>query len=281
MKKTIAAALCTLLTAGYAAGAMAQSNDDWEFAEDPARQLTVAASRYDNGPSIIVQCRAGGLAAMLIGMPAGTEKIELTATRADGRTDVQTWRPAGSPGMFQSSVAARDMRFMRGGGAYAVRTADGAAQPFNATFDLPAQSANLDRVLTACGWTLTDDRDLLARATGASLTDPDDAPRQAPRSRTRSISERQRQPQPPARPAGPAQEVIRPAEEQISCIVRNGRVEDCRADHAPAAGAPASWTSALRRLNGSRVYGVEAAAAEGRVVYMTTPLIVIERTVIR
>jgi hypothetical protein len=275
MKTTIAATLCALLGAGLATAAAAQ-DDDWEFAEDPARQLTVAASRYDAGPSIIVQCRAGALTAMLIGMPAaaGTEEIQLTATRADGRADAQAWRPAGSDGVFRSSVPARDIRFLRGGGAYAVRTAEGAPHAFSATFDLPPQSANLDRVLTACGWDLADDRDQLGRARGVSLTDPDAEPFRMPRSRSRSISERSRRLPTPA-PSGPAAAPrILPAEQQVSCIVRDMRLADCRVLHAPVAGEP-DPADGLRRLNGSRVYGAEAAEVEGKVVYVASPSVTV------
>lgn len=260
MRLIIAATLCALTGAGQAA-ASAPQDDDWEFAEDPARQLTVAAARYDNGPSIIAQCREGALTLLLVGMPAGTEKIELNATRADGRADVQGWRPAGSDGVFRSSVPARDIRFMRGGGAFAVRTGEGVAPAFAATFDLPARSANLDRVLSACGWAIDDDRDQLARAAGASLTDPDArAPR---RSTSRSITERRNQRQPPPPPPAAS---FTPAEQQISCVVRNGRLADCRPDHARVEGAPDPAES-LRHLDGERIYVDDRAAAEGKVMY--------------
>ncbi|HYD27846.1 hypothetical protein [Brevundimonas sp.] len=260
MRIIIAATLCVLVGTGQAA-ATAPQDDDWEFAEDPARQLTVAAARYDNGPSIVAQCREGALSLLLIGMPAGTEKIELNATRADGRGDLQDWRPAGADGVFRSSVPARDIRFMRGGGAYAVRTGEGVAPPFAATFDLPMQSANLDRVLGACGWAMDDERDQLARAAGASLSDPDArAPR---RSTSRSITERrnQRQPPPPAAPAS-----FMPAEQQISCVVRSARLADCRPDHARVDGAP-DPAATLRLLNGERIYAEDVAAAEGKIMY--------------
>lgn len=262
MKSTLAAAVAAVALAGAGAAQAQAADDDWEFAEDPARQLTVAASRYDAGPSIIVQCREGALALMLIGMPAGTERIEVNASRADGRTDVQAWRPTGSDGVFRSTVPARDIRFMRGGGAYAVRTGEGVEPAFAATFDLPTQSANLDRVLTACGWALADDRDQLPRAQGASLTDPDArAPR---RSTSRSITERRAQRQAPPPPAATA---FTPAEQQASCIVRDCRLADCRADHPPVAGAP-DPADVLRRLDGSRVFVDGDREVEGRVIYV-------------
>ena len=259
MRLTIATTLCVLMGAAQAA-ASAPQDDDWEFAEDPARQLTVAAARYDNGPSIIAQCREGALSLLLIGMPAGADKIELNATRAGGRSDVQGWRPAGSDGVFRSSVPARAIRFMRGGGAYAVRTGDGVTPAFAVAFDLPTQSANLDRVLSACGWAMDDDRDQLARAAGASLADPNArAPR---RSTSRSITERRNQRQAPSPPAAS----FTPAEQQISCVVQNGRLADCRPDHARVEGAP-DPADTLRHLDGERIYVDDAAAVEGQVMY--------------
>ncbi len=261
MKSMMAVAVAAVAIAGAGSAQAQAADDDWEFAEDPTRQLTVAASRYDAGPSIIVQCREGALALMLVGMPAGTERIEVNASRADGRTDVQAWRPTGSDGVFRSTVPARDIRFMRGGGAYAVRTGEGVEPAFAASFDLPTQSANLDRVLTACGWALADDRDQLPRAQGASLTDPDvRAPR---RSTSRSITERRAQRRPP--PPPPATAFV-PAEQQASCIVRDRRLADCRADHPPVAGAP-DPAEALRRLDGARVYADDLEALEGKVLY--------------
>lgn len=261
-------ALMAALCAG-AAPAAAQEVDDWEFAEDAGRRLTVAAVRYDAGPSIILRCQEGSLTAALVGMPAGAEKVELNATRADGRNDVQTWRPIGSDGTYNSTVPARDIRFLRGGGAYTVRTGAGVAPAFAATFDLPAGSANLDRVLTACGWTLGDDRDLTPRTSSAlSFADPDAPPRRASRrSQPRSVTLRRRE---SAAPDTPPPVPFIPAEQQISCIVRDLRLTDCRPDHAAPPGGPPS-ADELRILEGRRVYAPDAAAEEGRVIYTHGP----------
>lgn len=251
--------------------AFAQGADDWEFAADPARQLTVAAARYENGPSIIVRCEAGALTTLLIGMPVSSEKIELDATRFDGRTDVQVWRPVGSDGVFRGSLAGRAARFMRGGGSYSVRTREGVAPAFAVTFDLPSQPANLDRVLAACGWALTDDRDLLPRALGVTLVNPNARQLRERRGRSRSVSGRSRPAEPPMPPPTPA-------ERPVSCIVRDLKLAECRPVHATIGGTP-DPEAVVRWLSGRPLYGVDAAAVEGSVFYNDNPepLIVVER----
>ena len=53
MKLAMAASLCALAcVAGQAAPVQ---DDDWEFVEDPAQELILAAVRYERGPSIIAQ----------------------------------------------------------------------------------------------------------------------------------------------------------------------------------------------------------------------------------
>ncbi len=259
-------AICGLLAAALAPVAAHAQDDDWEFAEDAGQHLSIAAVRYDAGMAIIVQCRAGALTAVMAGLPSTAELLELQATRADGRRDTQTWKAGGAAGAFRSETAARNVRFMRGGGAYGLRTAVGAPSALTTTFDLPTQSANLDRVLTACGWALTDDRDPLTRAgRSVSLTDPNaPAPRPPRRSASRDIAGQGRHVDRPApRPSGPM-----PAEHQISCIIRNQHLTECRPDHPPAAGAPAD-RHATAGLEGHQIYAADVAAEEGRVVYVS------------
>lgn len=268
MRPTLVAALCAILCAGPGA-AFAQDADDWEFAEDAGRQLTVAAARYDNGPSLVLRCEAGALSTLLIGMPGGAQELELDATRADGRADIQVWQAVGQDGVYRSGVPARDARFLRGGGAYSIRTADGVTPVFSATFDLPAASANPDRVLNACNWDLADSRDQLARASSAvSFRDPDAPAARGPRrSQSRSVT-RRRRPSPP--PAGPRWPAVLPAEQQISCIVRNLHLTDCRPHHARAPGAPDAADD-LGRLEGVQIYAPDAGAEEGRIMYLHGP----------
>lgn len=274
MRAELYAGLAMAVGLGLATTAVAQ-DDDWEFQEDAARHISVAAVRYDGGAAIVVQCRDGALTAVLAGMPAGVESVALQATRADGRSDQQTWVSAGAAGALRSTQAHRDARFMRGGGAFAVRTAAGETPSFTSSFDLPAQSANLDKVLTACGWALTDDRDAIPRAEGEiTLVNPH---RATPR-RSRSVQNLPSRPRAPAEaPAGPPS--LPPIERQVSCIVRDRTATECRADYAGA--DPAVVEGMLRRVEGERLYGEGVEAAEGKVFFlMRSPLIVVTREVI-
>lgn len=247
------------LSLAMAASAHAQ-DDDWEFQEDAAQQIAVAAVRYDAGQAIIVQCRDGVLRAVVTGLPASEARvIEVNASRADGRADRQTFTPAGSPGAWQIGLAPRDVRFLRGGGAYSIRSAESADVAFSGAFDLPAQSANLDRVLTACGWAASDERDLLQRAP--------DTLRQATQSRPRrSTSPRassRPSPRPPAGPRAPAAA----SKYMISCIVRDMRLTECRRENALLLASEPNLAD-VSGQNGRELEGADASAAEGRVYYM-------------
>jgi len=270
MKTVFFAGLAAAAGLGMATGASAQ-DDDWEFQQDPARNIAIAVARYDGGQMIVVQCRDNKLTAVLTGLPASTDGLHLSATRADGRTDHQVWTPAGAPGAYRSNAPQRDIRFMKGGGLYSVRTEEGAPTAFRGGFDLPTQSAGLDQVLTACGWSTADERDGLAIATGISLTDPD--------ARRRVRTQRGATSRAPRReveaPAGPP--VAPPAERLVSCIVQNLHLQECRAEHAASAATP-ELQQALRFYEDREVYAVEgsdAAASEGRVVLLNGPELVV------
>lgn len=267
MKLTLVAALCATVCAG-AGAAFAQDDDDWEFQHEPSLNQMVAAVRYDAGVAIVVQCRDNALSAALIGMPQGPGGFALQATRTDGRSDLQTWAPGPAPGIYLSTVPARDIRFMRGGGLYAVRTAEGAPRALRTDFDLPTQSANLDRVLTACGWGLTDDRDALARADGlVSLGDPEGSRAREPRRPSRPRAGGGGRPsRPEPAPVGPP--VQPPAEGQVSCVVRNLRLTECRRDHPlRAANAGPTGDRLLRFLESVPLSASDGAVVEGKVLY--------------
>lgn len=262
--------------------AVAQEEDDWEFGEDAARELTAATVRYDAGKAVVVQCEKGDLKVVIVGLPATTTASRrLAVSRADGRSDVQTWfAPAGQTA-FTSTVSGRDARFLRGGGLYQLRSAEGeAGTPMRAAFDLPTQNANLDRVLTACGYAVSDERDLLQRAspdlkTAWEAEHENDRPRA--RTGSRSVSQpnaRSRRGPPPAPPA--------PRPSRTSCIVRGGEYADCRVEHASVGDRASDAGAAIQRLNGTKLEAASAAANEGRVDYLRNygdvmPLIVVDR----
>ena len=275
--------LAVVLAVAICSPALAQEEDDWEFGEDAARQLTVATVRYDAGKAVVAQCEKGELKVVIVGLPAATTgSRHLNASRTDGRRDSQGWFAPVGQTAFTSTTPGRDARFLRGGGMFELRSAeDEAGTPMRAAFDLPTQNANLDRVLAACGYAVTDDRDLLQRAsdlkTQWQAEHEDDRPRI--QARSRSVS----QPRPRQGPL-PVPSLPRPAE--TSCIIRNATYSDCRIEHAPVGTPSVNADELMARLNGTRLEAVSAAANEGRVYYLGTnggvvPLIVVERTEIR
>lgn len=269
MKTVLFAGLAMAAGLGVTTAAAAQ-DDDWEFQQDPAQNIAIAVARYDAGQMIVVQCRDSKLTVVMAGLPASTEPLHLTTTRADGRADQQVWTPAGAAGAYRSNAPARDIRFLKGGGLYSVRTAEGAGTAFRGAFDLPTQSANLDRVLTTCGWSTTDDRDALEIAPGISLTDPGARRRVRTQRSARSRSPR-RQVEAPVPPVAP------PAEQLVSCVVRDLHLQDCRAEHAGSAAKP-ELLQAIRYYEDREVHlveGADAASNEGRVVFLNGPMIVV------
>lgn len=194
---------------------------------------------------IVAQCRSGGLTVVIGGLPEGPDLLQLNGARADGRAARQIWASIDDAGSYRSASPGREARFLRGGGDYTVRTAADAAAAVRANFDLPADSTNLDKVLTACGWALEDDRDLLDEA---SVTlDRPSARSDRPSYRLPSVPER-----------------------EVSCVVRELRLQECRADHPPSARTP-NTRSLLRAVQGERVYvplGADPASAEGKVFHV-------------
>ncbi len=271
-------ALSMLAPTGLATNPVMPQDDDWEFAADAARNLSAATVRYEDGQAVVVQCAPAGLRVVLVGLPASTERTRiLAASRADGRQDTQTWFAEPGTTAFTASVSGRAARFLRGGGVFELRSRAGSAAPVHAIFDLPTQNGNLDRVLTACGYAASDERDLLPRA-GDDLKSQwqvDNAeeiargPRRQRRSRSVSGGARGRDTAPPAPPP--------PAPADLSCVVREGGLSDCRFDHT-LAGSTTEAERRLRFLSEMKLEQVGATANEGRVYYPNAegqPLIVV------
>lgn len=224
--------------------------DDWAFVETEEHGM-IAITEFAGGQAILAQCRDGELKVMLTGLPATTERARtVDASRADGRRSGQTWLSSETPGVFTAAAPGRQVRFLRGGGTYDIRTADGEVPPMRATFDLPTMSANLDRVITGCRWALEDERDALGQ--------PGPQAFEWARSRGRAA------PPTPRRREGQLVSIV-----HLSCIVRDLRLAECRADHQlPVSGPHGSL--AARNMNGERLAAPDPAAVEGRVVYLTT-----------
>lgn len=252
----LAMALCLAPGPGFA-----QDADDWAFVETEEHGM-IAITEFAGGQAILAQCRDRELKVMLTGLPTTSERARnVQASRADGRHSPQTWLSSETPGVFTAAVPGRQARFLRGGGAYEMRTAEGEIPPMRATFDLPAASANLDRVITGCNWAIEDERDALEQPGPQSFEWASSRGRAPQTDRPR-----------PRRRDGQLVSIV-----HLSCIVRNLRLAECRADHQlPVSGSHGS--GAARNLNGERLVAPDPALVEGRVVYVTTET---EQTLVR
>lgn len=252
---SLAAVMAVSPLAALAQDAQAVADDDWEHEVDASGQRQIAAVRYATGQGIIVQCQDGDLKVVLLGLPTTTGPGRtVIATRADGRTDRQTWTAVADGAALIATLSGRDARFLRGGGRFELNAAEGEAQPLRAVFDLPTQWSRLDQTISACGWALEDERDALARAP-ADLT------------------------------MGAAQAALASSNAQdrltgvidVSCVIRSQALTDCRADHQRPLSRARDQTSAAS-LNGRGVATADPQGGEGSVYYTT--LQIVEGTVV-
>lgn len=132
--------------------AMAQQADDWDFGQDPARKLTIAAVTFDNF-GVAVRCVDDSFSVVVSGLPAASGRRSL-GWRMGDRSDRQTsWvSPPNSPSAFAvwpRSVATELSR----GGALQIAAGDGEAMR-RYTVDIPPSSQAVGRVFEACGLSL-------------------------------------------------------------------------------------------------------------------------------
>lgn len=231
-----------LALSGSATGAAGQDTDDWDILADPERDLIVAGVQYAGGVSINVQCHAGWLNLIINGIPTSSEPFRVfSLTREDGLSRKVHFTPA-PDGVHWKSEDARAVRFLKTSGKVSITSVAGDTNPVRLEVDLPTQSANLDRVLTGCGYPLTDPRDQIPDATAFLLAPPrPDMPASAMDSFPRHAS------------------AVRV---EISCIISQRRLSACQSDHETPS-APDVGTATARRANGTRVSLSDAAAAEG------------------
>ncbi|WP_242077693.1 hypothetical protein [Brevundimonas diminuta] len=153
-----------LAVLGAAAQAQELSVDDWEYGEDAASRTAAAMVEFSGGQAIVIQCRAGALSVVLLGVPQTTATFRtLELYRADGRSDAGRWQASSPSTAFRSTAAARDARFFKGGGVLTVRSREGDPDRMRMELDLPTESKNVDRVLTACDRPLIERRDTMPR----------------------------------------------------------------------------------------------------------------------
>ncbi|HUH23528.1 MAG TPA: hypothetical protein VLZ51_05655 [Brevundimonas sp.] len=223
-----------LLVSGQAVD---QPTDDWDFAVDPARQLTVASVAYAEGSTLFAACLNDTLTVGVRGLPTPS-----VATRwferhfDDGRMESSYWEASGTGTGLISDAPARVARSLRSGGQLVLISAPDGEVPIHLALDLPTQSANLDRVLTACGRPLESPHDR-APPLGKLLE------------QTPAIS-----PPPSARYSS--------FQVEIDCIVADGRLSACLSEHQRPADKGLG-AAVAREANGVRVKVSDPIAAEG------------------
>lgn len=171
------AALASLVVALAASSAIAQAvPDDWNLSADQGRNLVLAKVAYSSGQTIAVRCQAGVLDVIVTGLPAVEGLARYIETTVGERpTALGGWANGGDGTAAISMSPAPTARSLRAGGAvrFSVGVDVANDSPLRQyAFDLPAESASLDRVLDACNTPTMDARDDLPRwmpARGSTL----------------------------------------------------------------------------------------------------------------
>lgn len=149
--------------------------------------------------------------------------------------------------MWLSTEPARDARGLRNGGILPLSSPATRRRPaISSPLELPSRHANLDKVLTACGYALEDDRDHL----------PDvDANMRLQGVRRQPTLDHQNN-----------------RDAEISCLVANGQLEACRPHRTPQGVRLADVEQEARQWNGKPVHPRHAQANEGRVAHISLPI---------
>lgn len=239
------AVLAAVLAMATAPAFAQEAGDDWDLTVDEAQGMMLATVGYSSGQTLAVRCMGGDLDLLIAGLPpmeGVSRRIE--ATYADGRTEAGGWFTANDGSLIFSPAPAMDARRLRQGGPLQLSV----ALEFPVTsplrryaLDLPAQSANLDRVLDACGAGGSDPRDDLIR-----WNQPVDMT---------GLWRRQPAPMYPE-----AAVHLGAGFATFSCVVaEGGRLTDCRTERESHARRYGFGESSLRSLRDARV----AMAEEG------------------
>lgn len=132
--------------------AVAQQADDWDFGQDPARKLTIAAMTFDNF-GVAVRCMDGSFSVVVSGLPVASGRRSLGWRMGEGPDQQTSWvSPPDSASAFAvwpRSVATGLSR----GGALQIAARDGETTRRYA-IDIPPSSQAVGRVFEACGLNL-------------------------------------------------------------------------------------------------------------------------------
>lgn len=170
MKRLALLVWALLLGLAAASPALAQdATEDWDLAVDPARELTLASLDFGDN-ALALRCQAGVLDFLVTGTPVSTASVRTVRVTAGGIAgERQAWQTQPGLPVLSASEPDRLARQLRAGGDLDVRIEPASAgeRPLRFRLTLPPSAASLDRVLSACGASLTDEWDLRPRAAGS------------------------------------------------------------------------------------------------------------------
>lgn len=158
--------LTSLAVAAAAASASTQEPPaDWDIQRDAAAGSVIAFVPMTSGLAIGVRCIKGDLAAIITGLPEA-RRNETVRTLHIGRPDRlndTSWNVTTDRTVAISDYPAPFARRLREGGPLSILIPGGGGEGRNLRhdLDLPASSAAIDEVLTACDRPLVDPRDAL------------------------------------------------------------------------------------------------------------------------
>lgn len=256
MRTAIAGLILALIASS--AGAQETASDDWALSADQGRDLTLATVAYSSGQTLAVRCQAGVLDVIVTGLPALEGRYRFVETTVgDRRAERGPWATGGDGTIVLSGAPAPTARRLRAGGPLRLSvamdaTSDGPLRQY--AFDLPGQSASLDRALAACDTPTTDARD--------------DLPRWAPaRGSTLNYWRRMATPE---YPAAADRAGIRSGYAVLSCVVRDdGRLHQCVVESESQRRA-GFGQAAVRAMGAARVLPAEEGGpTPGRLVVST------------
>ena len=248
LRSLLTAACATGLLIGNPASAQDQiADDDWDYSEDVEHDTYVAIVSYASGQTIMAHCGNDHFSLAILGLPERNGQPYSATVQIDSTTVAQTWKKMGGIPLL-STEPARDARALRSGGTLPLFSPATHHLPaVSAPLELPSQHANLDKVLTACGYALQDDRDHL----------PDvDTDMKLLSVRTQPILDH------------PLTMAI-----EISCVVNNAQLDACRQHRVLQGVRPSYIDQEVRRWNGKRVAPQYAQSNEGRVTHITIPMV--------
>ncbi|MNK86413.1 hypothetical protein D3C87_1063240 [compost metagenome] len=224
-----------LLVSGQAVD---QPTDDWDFAVDPTRKLTVASVAYAEGSTLFAACLNDSLTVGVRGLPTPSVSTRWFERRFDDdRTEASFWEASDTGNALVSGASARVARSLRNGGKLVLNSAPDGEVPIHLAFDLPTQSANLDRVLAACGRPLESPLDIAPPLGNLLQQTPAIRPLTSVRYSSYQV--------------------------ELDCIVADGRLSACRSEHQRPADS-ALGIAIARDANGVSVKVSDPIAAEGR-----------------